>query len=74
MKDVVREREKEIAHEKRRVQLIYDSVSFFKAKKLGDMASLDAVISAVSSIDCDSPTVNIPVWGQSVSSFNERNI
>ena len=40
MKDVVREREKEIANEKRRIELIYDSVAFFKAKKMKDMSSV----------------------------------
>ena len=71
MKDVVREREKEIANEKRRVQLIYDSVTYFKAKKVLDMSSLEAIISSVSSVDCELPTVNIPVWSTSVSEFDE---
>ena len=61
MKDIVREREKDIAKEKRRVQLIYDSVTYFKTKKSSDMASLDAVIDAVSSIDCDLLAVPIPI-------------
>ncbi len=61
MKDVVREREKEIANEKRRIELIYDSVAFFKAKKMEDMSSLDDAIGSVPSIDSNSLAVDIPM-------------
>ena len=71
MKNVVQEREKEIANEKRRIELIYDSVAFFKAKKMNDMCSLDDVIRSVSSIDSNS-AVDIPIWKRSVSEFDEE--
>ena len=71
MKNVIREREKEIDNEKRRVQLIYDSVAYFKAKKVLNMSSLEDIISSVSSIDCESATVNIPIWSRSISEFDE---
>lgn len=71
MRDVVRERENEIEKEKRRVQLIYDSVTYFKTKKTRDMTSLDAVINAVSSLDSNSPAVHIPIWNKSVTEFDE---
>ena len=55
MKDVIRKRGKEITNEKKHVQLIYDSVTYFKANKLLDMSSLEDVISSIFSIDCESP-------------------
>ena len=62
------ERTSELAKEKKRLQLIYDSVSFFKNKMAKNVRELEIVTASV----CNGYRMDVDEWQKEVVSGAER--